>query len=83
MMEPGRPPKFSFPVAGPYPAVQLDSMTVFIRTREGIQCVNLEGVIRCPMDHPPGFEFAEDHPPRPTRRPEEIGELAYVEFVIY
>jgi hypothetical protein len=34
------------------------------------------------MDLPPGVEFAEDHPPRRTRRQAEIDELADVEYVI-
>jgi Chromo (CHRromatin Organisation MOdifier) domain len=82
MLEPGRSPKLSFPVAGPYPVVQLDGVTVVIRTRDGDQRVHLDRVIRCHMDLPPGVEFAEDHPPRRTRRQAEIDELADIEYVI-
>jgi hypothetical protein len=82
MLEPGRSPKLSFPVSGPYPVVQLDGVTVVIRTRDGDQRVHLDRVIRFPMDLPPGVEFAEDHPIRRTRRKAEIDELADVEYVI-
>jgi Chromo (CHRromatin Organisation MOdifier) domain len=82
MLEPGRSPKLSFPVAGPYPVVQIDGVTVVIRTRDGDKRVHLDRVIRCHMDLPPGVEFAEDHPPRRTRRQAEIDELADIEYVI-
>jgi hypothetical protein len=65
LLEPGRSPKLSFPVAGPYPVVKLDGVNVFICTADGDQRVHLDRVIRCPMDLPPGVELAQDHPPPP------------------
>jgi Integrase core domain/Chromo (CHRromatin Organisation MOdifier) domain len=82
MLEPGRSPKLAFPVAGPYPVVQLDGVTVVIRTSDGDQRVHLDRVIRCPMDLPPGVEFAPDHPPRPSRQTIVANELADIEYVI-
>jgi hypothetical protein len=63
LLEPGRSPKLSFPVAGLYPVVQLDGVNVVIRTADGDQRVHLDRVIGCPMDLPPGVELAHDHPP--------------------
>jgi hypothetical protein len=83
MLEPGRSPKLAFPVSGPYPVVQLDGVTVVIRTSDGDQRVHLDRVIRCPMDLPPGVEFAPDHPPRPSRQTSVANELADIEYVIY
>jgi hypothetical protein len=82
LLEPGRSPKLSFPVAGPFPVVQLDGVTVVIRTRDGDKRVHLDRVIRCPMDLPPGVEFATDHPPRTPQRPEPGDELSDIEYVI-
>lgn len=58
MMEPSRSPKLVFPVAGPYPVVELDGTHVIVRTREGTQRHHLDRVIRAPMsDLPPGVEL--------------------------
>jgi hypothetical protein len=70
MLEAGRSPKLTLPVAGPYPVVELDGVTVVIKTREGPQRVHLDRVIRCPMDLPPGVELAEQEP---DRRSAQIG----------
>jgi hypothetical protein len=37
MLEPGRSPKLSAPVSGPYPVVGIDVPNVVIRTREGTE----------------------------------------------
>jgi hypothetical protein len=62
VLEPGRSPKLTFPVAAPYPVVQLDGVAMVLRTADGDQRVHLDRVIRCPMDLSPGVEFAADHP---------------------
>jgi hypothetical protein len=67
LLEPSRTPKLSFPVAGPYPVVETDGQQVVIKTREGDKQVNLDRVIRCPMDLPPGIHFARPEPSKKIR----------------
>ena len=55
VLEPARSPKFSFPVAGPYPIVGVSGSNVDIRTREGPQRVHLDRVVRCPTSLPSVF----------------------------
>jgi hypothetical protein len=57
-LEPGRSKKLAFPVAGPYPVVEISGPNVDIRTKEGIKRLNLDRVIRCPVDLPTGIEWA-------------------------
>ena len=76
VLKPGRSPKLTFPVAGPFPVVKIDGVHVVFRSRDGDQRVHLDRVIRCPMDLPPGVEFAPDHPPRPPPRRSAADELA-------
>jgi transposase InsO family protein len=61
MIEPGRSPKLSYPVSGPYPVVELDGPHVVVLTREGRERLHLDRVMRCPTDLPSGVEWA---PPR-------------------
>jgi hypothetical protein len=50
MLEAGRSPKPALHVARPYTALVPDRVTFVIKKRGGIQRVNLDRVMRCPMD---------------------------------
>jgi transposase InsO family protein len=78
LWEPGRSPKLSFPVAGPYPVVNVDGPQVVLKTREGDQRVHLERVIRCPMDLPPGVQFSQSENSRPIRPTADPADIEYV-----
>jgi Integrase core domain len=67
LLEPSRTPKISFPVAGPYHVVETDGLQVVIKTRYGEQRVNLNRVISCPMDLPPGIQFSRPEPSKEIR----------------
>ena len=56
--EPGRSTKLSAPVAGPYTVVGMSDSNVKIRTREGVQTLHLDRVIRCPTDLPSGVVWS-------------------------
>jgi hypothetical protein len=56
VLEPGRSPKLSFPVAGPYPVVKIDGCNVVVRSHEGEQSFHLDRVLRCPIELPAGLE---------------------------
>jgi hypothetical protein len=68
VLEPGRSTKLAFPVAGPYPVVKISGPNVEIRTKEGIERLHLDRVIRCPVDLPTGIEWA----PVVTRASEKL-----------
>jgi hypothetical protein len=68
LLEPAWSPKLSFPVSGPYPVIKTDGPHVVFKTREGDQRVHLDRAIRCPMDLPPGVQFAKPELPTPHRR---------------
>ena len=78
LLEPSRTPKLSFPVAGPYPVVETDGPQVVIKTRVGDQRVHLDRVIRCPMDLPPGIQFAKPEPAKEIRSQAEQSDVEYV-----
>jgi hypothetical protein len=79
VLEPGRSPKLSFPVAGPYPVIELSGVNVQIRTREGLQTLHLDRVIRCPMDLPSGVEWSKPRVQKPPIvRPRQERDDEYV-----
>jgi transposase InsO family protein len=79
MLEPGRSPKLSAPVAGPYPVLKLDGPNVEILTREGKERLHLDRVMRCPTDLPSGVEWApRKEVPVTIRRPAAEKDDEYV-----
>jgi transposase InsO family protein len=79
MLEPGRSPKLSAPVAGPYPVIRIDGPNVDIRTREGKVRLHLDRVMRCPTDLPSGVEWApQKDVPKTTRRRDKDPDDEYV-----
>jgi hypothetical protein len=75
-LEPGRSPKLSAPVSGPYPVFRIDGPNVVIRTREGTERLNLDRVMRCPTDLPSGVEWTprkevQTTDRRPTTDPDD------------
>lgn len=79
MLEPGRSPKLSAPVSGPYPVVGIDGPNVVIRTREGSERLHLDRVMRCPTDLPSGVEWTpRKEVPTTSRRPIKDPDDEYV-----
>ena len=80
MLEPGRSPKLSVPVSGPYPVIRLEGPNVVILTREGRETLHLDRVMRCPTDLPSGVAWAprKEVPKSVSRRAAEPDD----EFVI-
>ena len=69
MLEPGRSPKLSFPVAGPYPVIKIDGFNVVVRTCEGEQRFHLYRISCCPIELPAGVEWVPPPvQPPPTQR---------------
>jgi hypothetical protein len=48
----------SFPVAGPYPVSRTEGSNVEVRTRERLERIHLDRVMKCPVDLPSGVEWA-------------------------
>jgi hypothetical protein len=76
VLEPGRSSKLSVPVAGPYPVVKIQGVKIGVRTREGVHTLHLDRVIPCPVDLPPGVDWAPKPitplaQPRPPRESDD------------
>jgi transposase InsO family protein len=78
LLEPSRTPKLAFPVAGPYPVVQIDGPQVVIKTRDGDQRVHLDRVIRCPMDLTLGIQFTRPEPVKDILLQADQSDVEYV-----
>mgnify|MGYP003519284518 FL=1 len=78
LWEPGRSPKLSFPVAGPYPVLTVDGVQAVLKTRDGDQRVHLDRVIRCPMDLPPGVQFAQAERAGPSLANADWADIEYI-----
>jgi hypothetical protein len=79
MLEPGRSPTLSVPVAGPYPVIRIDGPDVDICTREGKERLHLDRVICCPSNLTSSFEWApQKEVPKTTRRPDKDSDDEYI-----
>jgi hypothetical protein len=83
MLEPGRSPKLSAPISGPYPLVGIDGPNAVIRTREGTERFHLYRVMRFPTDLPFGIEWApRKEVPTTDRRPATDPDDEYVIYYL-